>query len=308
MSFFERAAASLQKNGLGGSLRYFGNELRMQAFRLRYRRTGRPSPAEQAAAPLPPPQHITPDGNGEAPPGRLAVQLHLFYPDTLPDLLAALRAIPMPFDCFVSTDTPEKQAQLNAAFADAGIPATVEIFPNRGRDVAPLLAQMRERIDGYDYLLHLHSKRTVASDFGGSWRENLLRTLAGSPAQSGGALARLAADETLGLLFPAPFDDVGEYVTWTFNREATITLLRRMGLRDNTTDPPVFPVGNMFYARVDAVRPLFDLPLTPEDFPREHGQRDATLAHAVERVWVYLAAARGYTYGLLADPQQAHGA
>ena len=53
----------------------------------------------------------------------------------------------------------------------------------------------------------------------------------------------------------------------------------------------------MFWARVDAVLPLFTNNLS-DNFPNEKGQADGTLAHAIERLWVYIAEYSGYTYSL----------
>ncbi len=53
----------------------------------------------------------------------------------------------------------------------------------------------------------------------------------------------------------------------------------------------------MFWARVDAILPLFTSILA-ENFPNEKGQADGTLAHAIERLWVYIAEYSGYTYSL----------
>ena len=57
----------------------------------------------------------------------------------------------------------------------------------------------------------------------------------------------------------------------------------------------VFPVGNMFWARVDAILPFFTN-IQMSDFPIEKGQVDGTIAHAIERLWVYVAEYNGYTF------------
>ena len=53
--------------------------------------------------------------------------------------------------------------------------------------------------------------------------------------------------------------------------------------------------GNMFWARVDAILPFFTN-IQMSDFPQEKGQIDGTIAHAIERLWVYVAEYNGYTF------------
>ena len=51
----------------------------------------------------------------------------------------------------------------------------------------------------------------------------------------------------------------------------------------------------MFWARVDAILPFFTN-IQMNDFPAEKGQIDGTIAHAIERLWVYVAEYNGYTF------------
>ena len=60
--------------------------------------------------------------------------------------------------------------------------------------------------------------------------------------------------------------------------------------------PSVFnyPAGSFFWARCDALSPLLEHGYTYEDFPREQGQTDGTLAHALERVLPFVSRKQGY--------------
>ena len=56
-----------------------------------------------------------------------------------------------------------------------------------------------------------------------------------------------------------------------------------------------FPVGNMFWARVDAIHQMFTKKIF-EFVPEERGQIDGTVLHAIERFWPLLAKVNGYYY------------
>ena len=58
----------------------------------------------------------------------------------------------------------------------------------------------------------------------------------------------------------------------------------------------IFPVGNMFWARIKAIYQIFNLKL---EFPDELGQTNETIMHAIERIWLYLVKLNGYGYKVI---------
>ena len=56
-----------------------------------------------------------------------------------------------------------------------------------------------------------------------------------------------------------------------------------------------FPIGNMFWARVNSIYQIFNEDFTNE-IPKELGQKDGTIMHAIERIWLYLVKLNGYYY------------
>ena len=56
-----------------------------------------------------------------------------------------------------------------------------------------------------------------------------------------------------------------------------------------------FPAGNMFWARISAIYQIFNEKLI-NLAPREYGQKDDTLLHAIERFWLFLVKLNGFSY------------
>lgn len=232
---------------------------------------------------------------GEERP-RIVVQIHLFYPELLKEMIAYTNHIPYRFDCYISTDTEEKAERIRECFAcDSHAEHTeVQVFANRGRDVAPLVLQLTPVIDHYDYLLHLHTKHSLHDDFGERWRIYLMNTLLASADYVAALLAKMEAPKKIGLVFQRTFRHVKPALGWKGNRRASKAFLARMQLERSMCREPRFPAGNMFWAKTAAVSPVFHCGLTTDDFPAESSQLDGTLAHCIERCWGCVAASQGY--------------
>lgn len=230
---------------------------------------------------------------------KIAVQIHLYWIDLIDEILAYLDNIPFEFDCFISTDTDSKAGIIADEFKSKcrAINIKVEVFENRGRDVAPFLMQMRKYIDDYEYICHVHSKKTDTGEHGDIWREYLYTQLLGSPDSIKGIIAEFEKSESLGIAFPETFPTLIPHINWSGCKGLCENLLGRMDTKceiPSLPEKPIFSAGSMFWARTQAVKPLFLVELSSEDFPKEGGQIRKSLAHAIERIWVYLAKAQGY--------------
>ncbi len=238
-----------------------------------------------------------------AEPPRIAAVCHLFHPEVAAEVLAHLRNIPFPADVFVSTDTEEKRAALQSLFAawDQGT-AAVRVVPNRGRDIAPKLVGFRDAHERYEYVLHLHSKRSKHADFLAPWRTYLYETLLGSPATVRSVFEAFGRLPQLGMVAPQHFEPVRRWLDWSGNFEPAAALAGRMGISLRPDAALDFPSGSMFWARTAALRPLLDLNLAAEDFPEESGQVDGTTAHAIERLYFHACERAGFAWMKVADP------
>lgn len=229
---------------------------------------------------------------------RIAVQIHMYYPQLAEEMIEYTNRIPYRFDCYLSTDTPEKAEEVCRAFQRGSRAAKIEIgvYPNRGRDVAPFIAQLAPVIDNYDYLVHLHTKYSTHDDFGNGWRDYLLESLLASPRHIAAILEEFDRKAEIGLVFQRTYRKLKPYLGWRGNRSMAEKLFQRMGLELPDCKAPQFPVGDMFWARRSAIAPLLECGLTAHHFQEEAGQVEGTLAHCIERCWGCLAQARGYTF------------
>jgi len=120
---------------------------------------------------------------------------------------------------------------------------------------------------------------------GDAWRKDLIEKLA-SQRSASMILAAFIADETLGLTAPS-----GHLLPlsfyWGANEANVAHLASRMGLQPPEPGSETFVAGSMFWVRLRALRPLLDANLGDQDFEFEEGQVDGTMAHAIERMFVY---------------------
>jgi lipopolysaccharide biosynthesis protein len=101
----------------------------------------------------------------------------------------------------------------------------------------------------------------------------------------------------------AHFAPIRNGVSWGLNFGKACELARRIGFELEEGDPPDFPSGSMFWARTAALRPLVGLDLTEDDFELEQGQKDGTLAHAIERLFYYCCEWAGLTWARISRPE-----
>ena len=232
----------------------------------------------------------------------IAVHAHIFYPELTEETLHFVSSIPFPFDLYITTDTENKKEEILRCLAQSDVfsvqvRVNVSTHPNKGRDIAPFFCAMHEVYSRYRYICHIHTKKSVHLGCGNAWRRYLYRNLLGSETLVREVLYLFEQEPTLGIILPQHLDLIRPGIGWLGNRKTAEALMRQMGLsvqlpQNNT----VFPAGNMFWARTNAIRQMFTKGPSLEDFPEEHGQLDGTVMHAIERLWCLLAQANGYTY------------
>ena len=222
-----------------------------------------------------------------ADPSRIAVVIHCFYADLMPELFDRLRNLPTDFDLFVT----------NASGADVAVPKDLERMrhsvvvevENHGRDIFPTVQLVNSGIlDPYDLILKLHTKkspwREEHADLDGSgaaWKDQFLSDLVGSREKVEEILNAFAADPTLGLVTAA--DSIVGKEFWGGDQRIVEQLMLRIEMSIDP-DELEFASGSMYWTRAFVLQGLRAFNLTSADFDEEKGQVDATTAHAIERI------------------------
>jgi lipopolysaccharide biosynthesis protein len=211
----------------------------------------------------------------------IVVILHLYYFELWMELSAYISQIPYKFDLFITV--PESIDKYQKKMILERFPFA-NIFPlkNKGRDILPFL-QVCKTIDisKYQFMCKIHSKRSIHRIDGEIWRKEMLYDLLGSPKAVNLIINKLfKKDESIGLI--APWNSLVLYEHSDINKNLIIELEEKMNYTRFKNF--IFPKGSMFWARVDALAPLFSLPVHENDFPKESMQIDGTYAHAIERI------------------------
>ena len=248
--------------------------------------------------------------------GRVAVFIHAFYAEMMPEFWAQIEKFPMPAHLFLSTATEENKEAIETFLDAQGWPEadrTVRVVEqNRGRDMSSLFITFRDvALSGdYDVALRLHSKRTpqVTRQVAEGFKAHLFDNLVHSPGAIRQILDRFDAETDIGLVIPpvihVGFGTLGH--AWYSNRAAVQDLCNRMGLTiPLDADTPVAPYGTMFWFRLSALRPMFEWPWQWDEYNPEPNHVDGGLAHVQERLIGYVVQGSGYRTLSVMSPELA---
>lgn len=229
---------------------------------------------------------------------------HLYYDDIWEYAFNYLKNIPAHIDILITTDSDVKKEFFEKNIADnlENNVNVIKIEP-RGRDMAALLVGAKNIVKNYDYFCFMHDKKSQGKEFitvGATFRDILWENNLASPDYINGIIREFDDNPSLGLIVP-PRVYHGTYFYsytnnyWTLCYDEVLELLDKMEINSKISrDSPPLSIGNCFWAKYDALKPLFDLCWNYDDFPEEPMPADGTVSHALERIHGYVAASRGY--------------
>lgn len=253
-------------------------------------RTGR----KQAGASGIDPRRMVTVGKSGRDGVRLAVVLHLYYLDLLPEICKNLQHIIEPFDLYVTTPFEADVLQILAATRGLANSTTVCLVENRGRDIRPFLMLLRSGVlERYAVALKIHGKKSLYSEKGDEWRNQIYQDLMGTSLVVRRALT-LFEDPKVGLVGPLRCF-LSHPRFWGANAPRLAQVLNAAcGQGGRESVELGFYAGSMFWFRPAALAEVLRLPEELLAFEDEGGQQDGTLAHAFERAFALFARRSGF--------------
>lgn len=214
------------------------------------------------------------------------LHIHAHYPSEVADFVIRLNRSKVKLDIVATATSQSDFSHVEYLLSKyKGGKTTTRLVKNIGRDIGPFLTEIGSiAIQGsYDLVGHVHTKKSLgwSASAGATWKDYLLDTLIGNgPYVLKDIVALFANDPFLGLVFPEDGNNIG----WSSNRPYAESLAKRFDRQLKLPDRPIFPVGNMFWARPEALKPIWNLNLTHDDLPSEPVPYDGSILHALERL------------------------
>ena len=230
------------------------------------------------------------------------IQAHIYYTELIEEIINKTNNIPVPFDLYITTNTQDKKFYIENYVKNNSKANKYEVLvtPNKGRDVMPCLIQLKDILKRYKYLCHIHTKKhDVKQQLGKAWQHYLYENLLGDKNIINQILSDFEKYDKLGFIFPEHYISLIKYAiefkTKTWNNIDKIFDILFPNFNIKAGNIMNFPAGNMFWAKTKAIYQIFNEKIINLS-PKERGQIDCTILHAIERIWLYLVKLNGFYY------------
>jgi lipopolysaccharide biosynthesis protein len=228
---------------------------------------------------------------------KILVVAHIFYQDQVADLLARLLEINDLTEVVVTTTSDDVRFVAEAYEIKFKVPFRIVELPNRGRNFGPLFEVMSSLETKFDYLLHVHGKKSLhtGSKLVASWVDFLYKNLL-DPKNFAATIDLMQSEKSVGIAYP----DVSSFVSklnmcWGLNFHPVMGLALDLGVAKPKflTSKLHFPAGGMFLLRLETYTELFESGITQDNFLEERGSIDGMMEHGIERLFGAFADSKG---------------
>jgi glycosyltransferase involved in cell wall biosynthesis len=234
---------------------------------------------------------------------KIAVICHIFYIELAEELFSYIKNISVDYDLYLST--PEQHAdRLQEIVSNElpGIKVTISVESNKGRDIAPFIKALKTQLHAYDLVCKIHTKQSNHDKNLLYWRKYLLDNLMGNRSIVNEIIYNFEQHSNLGIIYPLAYpylSHIGLGKGWghVTSKEKNRLLAKAYFPEleeEKLVDDIAFPLGSMFWFRPQALDLLREKQIDTDHFTEENEQIDATLAHAIERLFTTIAEKAGY--------------
>ena len=235
---------------------------------------------------------------------KIALVLHIYFSDLALYCRKYAESMPEGTDVYITVPDKQKLEEVKKAFENFPYHTEYRITGNRGRDVAPFVVGCKDVIDKYDLICKMHDKKVFhvhPMSLGHSWSYKCFECLLRDKTSVNNIIALFQKYPYLGMVCP-PVPNHGPYYPitgkgeWGSNYSVVKKLAEELRLHVDISSEkePVAPLGSMFWARAEALKPLFAHDWQYEEIPEEPLADDATILHAIERIYPFCVQEAGY--------------
>ena len=235
---------------------------------------------------------------------KIAIQAHIFYESLISELINKINNMPIKFDLYISVISNKVKEKIFNYINNSESKLNyleINIYENKGRDVLPFLRQLKDKFKNYKYILHVHTKRSLSNPYiGFLWRNYLYNNLLGDSNIISEILMNFDNSNKIGIIFPETyyliFNDANILKSKT--KKYTNFILKKIFPRNEIGNLKAFPAGNMFWSRTEAIFQIFIFDFY-RYFSKEKDQKNDTIMHGIERIWLYLVKMNGFSYKII---------
>ncbi|MFN9546842.1 MAG: rhamnan synthesis F family protein [Cyanobacteriota bacterium] len=237
----------------------------------------------------------------DANTSKIAILLHIHYPEVLRDILPLLVASDVDYDLLITATSEAVAKEIHGISAEYLLRGQlhVRVVTNRGRDIAAFINEFTDKYQDYDLICKLHGKKSPHLDhFGKSWRQYLITNTIGNADIVKRVAYFFSSSPQLGVFAPVPFKGTNNS-DWAGNLAIAKELVAKLDgeAADHLGKRPLlYPSATVFWFRPQSLTALYRRYPT-EDFPPEPLPVDGTVAHALERLIPFFAERSGYYFG-----------
>jgi rhamnosyltransferase len=240
---------------------------------------------------------------------KIAIHLHIQYTDTLHRFMPYFDNSPIEFDLFCTTDTLDKKILIeNLIKGHLCINKLKYIFivDNKGRDILSWFL-LSEQLNNYDIVGHFHTRKTSGASawIGITWLQELQNLLLNPISK---VIETFSLDEKIGIIISdALYKQCVIEPFYFLDRNRLHYMMNKLwqrmkckkSINFRTLSTTIMPWGSMFWYRPDALKPLLQLKIAPNEIPPVAISNDITILNCIEHILVYVAWSSGYDYRIM---------